>query len=74
VMRLPSTHLGLKYNRMLNLSFRTPKIVAYGVWLDILCSMWYEKPEAPKTLLEAWKALVGGSVGQAQHEGVARCG
>ena len=49
-----------------------PIIEAYGAWLDVLCNMRPGKPGAPKTLLEAWKALVAGSIGQAQHEGVAR--
>jgi hypothetical protein len=65
---------GLKYTRMLSPSFRTPIIVAYGVWLNVLCNMRHGKPCALKILLEAWKALVADSVGQAQHEGVARCG
>ena len=71
---LLTSHRGLKYTCMLSTSFRTPIIVAYGVWLDVLCNMRHGKPGAPKTLLEAWKALVAGSIGQAQHEGVARCG
>jgi hypothetical protein len=47
---------------MLSPSFRTPIIEAYGVWLDVLCNMRHGKPGAPKTLLEAWKALVAGSM------------
>ena len=71
---LLSTPRGLKYTCILSPSFRTPTIEAYGVSLDVLCNMRHGKPGAPKTLLEALKALVAGSIGQAQHEGVARCG
>ena len=65
---------GLEYTRVLSPSLRTPIIVAYGVGLDVLWNLRHGKPGAPKTRLEAWKALVAGSIGQAQHEGVARCG